>query len=166
MEVLIVLSRWLHVVAAVLAIGGLFFMRVILPLGLAQADAASRDAVFLRCRRAYKMTVHPCILILLLTGTFNTIRAWPDYALNKKLMHAFWGPHVILGLVAIVLSLVLLAPKQPPRWHKKGAAINLGLLLLVVALASTVKYVRDTELRNRANLNSPPPLTLPAVTQR
>ena len=148
MEVLIVLSRWLHVVAAVLAIGGLFFMRVILPLGLAQADAASRDAVFLRCRRAYKMTVHPCILILLLTGAFNTWRAWPDYLLDTKRMHAFWGPHVLLGLVAIVLSLVLLAPKQPPRWHKTGAAINLGLLLLVVALASTVKYVRDTKLRS------------------
>jgi hypothetical protein len=148
MEVLIVLSRWLHIIAAILAIGGLFFMRVILPLGLAQADPASRDAVFLRCRRAYKMTVHPCILLLLVTGAFNTWRAWPDYLLNTRRMHAFWGPHVVLGLIAIVLSLILLAPKEPPKWHKKGAAINLGILFLVVALGSTVKYVRDTTLRS------------------
>jgi uncharacterized membrane protein len=83
MEVLIVLSRWVHVMSAVLVIGGLFFMRVILPLGLAQADAGSREAVFFRCRRVFKMLVHTCILLLLLSGAFNTWRAWGDYKLNR-----------------------------------------------------------------------------------
>lgn len=159
MEVLIVLSRWLHVISAVLAIGGLFFMRVILPLGLAQADPASREAVFLRCRRAYKMTVHPCILFLLLTGAFNTWRAWPDYKLNTKLMHGLWGPHLFLGLTAIVISLILLAPKQVPKWHKTGAAINLIILFITVALASTLKYVRDTTVKQH-------PTTAPLQTLR
>lgn len=153
MEVLIVLSRWLHVISAALVIGGLFFIRVILPLGLAQADPASREAVFLRCRRAYKMTVHPCILFLLLTGAFNTWRAWPDYKLNTKLMHGLWGPHLFLGLTAIVISLVALAPKQPPKWHKTAAAANLVILFLAVALASTLKFVRDTTVKNHPTTN-------------
>jgi uncharacterized membrane protein len=150
MEILTVLSRWLHIISAVLAIGGTFFMRVILPLGLAQADPASREAVFLRCRRAFKMTVHPCILFLLLTGTYNTMRAWPDYKLNTRLMHGLWGPHMIFGLVAITLSIVLLAGKQPPKWHKRGAAINLAILFTVVLLASTLKFVRDTEVKKHS----------------
>jgi uncharacterized membrane protein len=153
MEVLIVLSRWLHVISAALIIGGLFFIRLILPLGLAQADPASREAVFLRCRRAYKMTVHPCILFLLLTGAFNTWRAWPDYKLNTKLMHGLWGPHLLLGLVAIVISLIALAPKQPPRWHKTAAAANLVILFLAVAVASTLKFVRDTTVKNHSTTN-------------
>jgi uncharacterized membrane protein len=151
MVVLIILSRWLHIIAAVLAFGGTFFMRVILPLGLAQADAASRDAVFLRCRRVFKMLIHTAVLLLLLTGAFNTYSAWNDYKLNTRLMHGLWGPHMLLGIIAMIIALVLLAPPQPPRWHKTGAAINLFLLLTAVFLASTLKYVRDSTMRNKAN---------------
>lgn len=173
MDFLAILSRWLHVISAVLAIGGTFFMRVILPLGLAQADPASRDAVFLRCRRAFKMVVHPAALLLVLTGVYNTTRAWNDYKLNTKLMHGLWGPHLALGLTAIVVAFVLLAGKQPPAWHKKGAAINLVLLFVVVALASTLKFVRDKAVRDRpaqdveytvgSNKPATPPATLPTT---
>lgn len=156
MEVLIVLSRWLHIIAAALAIGGTFFMRVILPLGLAQADAASREAVHLRCRRAYKMTIHPCILVFLLTGAFNTWVNWGDYRLNRPLMHGLWGPHMILGLIAIVVSLVLLAPKEPPAWRKAGMTFNLVILFTTVLLASTLKYVRDQAVKGR-------PATMPTA---
>src|SRR3954469_14249141 len=103
MPALVILSRYLHVISAVLAIGGLFFLRVILPLGLAQADAASREAVFLRCRRAYKMVVHPAVLFLLLTGGFNTWAAWDDYKLHTRLMHGLWGPHMLLGLTGMII---------------------------------------------------------------
>lgn len=155
MDVLIVSSRWVHVMSAVLVIGGLFFMRVILPLGLAQADAGSREAAFLRCRRVFKMLVHTCILLLLLSGAFNTWRAWGDYRLNRPLMHGLWGPHLFLALTAMVIALLLLAGKTPPKWHKKGATINLVLLFLAVAVASTLKYVHDQAVRDR-------PLQLPA----
>jgi uncharacterized membrane protein len=161
MDILIVLSRWLHVIAAILAIGGTFFMRVILPLGLAQADPASRDAVFLRCRRAFKMVVHPSILVLILTGAFNTTRAWRDYLRHPKLMHAMWGPHIILGLIAMVLAIVLLAGKAPPRWHKKGGAILITLLFLVVALASALKVTRDKAVKE----NWQRPTTAPVASR-
>lgn len=154
MEVLIILSRWVHIMSAVLVIGGTFFMRIILPLGLAQADAASREAVFLRCRRIFKMLVHTCILFLLLSGAFNTWRAWKDYGLNHPLMHGLWGPHMFLGVTAMVIALILLASKQPPKWHKTGAAINLVILFLAVAVASTLKFVHDHAVRNPA-LDSP-----------
>jgi uncharacterized membrane protein len=156
MEVLIVLSRWFHIMSAVLVIGGTFFMRVILPLGLAQADPASREAVFLRCRRVFKMLVHTCILFLLLSGAFNTWRACDDYKLNRPLMPGLWGTHFFLGLTAMVIALILLAPKQPPKWHKTGAAINLVILFLAVAIASTLKYVHDQAIRER-------PIQLPAI---
>jgi uncharacterized membrane protein len=151
MSILIILSRYLHVVSAVLAIGGLFFLRVILPLGLAQADPASREAVFLRCRRGFKMVIHSAVLLLILTGAFNTYSNWNDYKLNTRLMHGLWGPHMLLGLIAMIISLVALAPKEPPRWHKTAAVINLFLLLTAVFLASTLKYVRDSAMRDRAN---------------
>jgi uncharacterized membrane protein len=156
MSFLVILSRYLHIVAAALVIGSLFFMRVILPLGLAQADAASREPVFLRCRRVFKMLIHSCILLLILTGAFNTWAAWDDYKFHHRLMHGLWGPHMFLGVAAMVLAFLLLAPKEPPRWHRAGASINLLLLLLAVLCASSLKYVRDSTMRDRANRASPP----------
>ena len=144
MVVLIILSRWLHIIAAVLAFGGTFFMRVILPLGLAQADAASREAVFLRCRRMFKMVIHTCILLFLLSGGFNSWRAWKEY---DSLGHALWGPHVLFGVIVMVIALLLLAPKEPPRWHRTGAMINLIILFITVLLASSLKYVHDRAVR-------------------
>jgi uncharacterized membrane protein len=155
MEFLVILSRWLHVIAACLALGGLFFMRIILPLGLAQADPASRDAVFLRCRRVFKMMIHTCILLFLLTGTYNSYRAWDDYRLTKGVMHALWGTHVLFGGLAIILAIVLLQPKAPPPWHRTGAMTNLILLLLAVAAASSVKYVRENAIRTKTPATAP-----------
>jgi len=150
MPILVILSRSLHVISAILAIGGLFYMRVILPLGLAQADASSRDAVFLRCRRAFKMVIHTAVLLLLLTGAYNTYSAWGDYKLDSRLMHGLWGPHMLLGVIAMIIALVLLAPKEPPRWHRAGAMINLIILFLAVLFASSLKFVRDSEMRKYA----------------
>lgn len=157
MDVLVIVMRWVHVMSAILAIGGAFFMRVILPLGLAQADAASREAVMLRCRKAFKMVIHVCVTLLILSGAFNTWRNWGDYKLNSALMHAFWGTHLILGLAAIILSIILLAGPTPPRWAKAGAAASLVILFLVVALGSTLKYTRDREIKSRMT-----PVSIPA----
>ena len=148
MEFLIILSRWLHVISACLVIGGLFFIRVILPLGVAQAEPLSRDAVFLRCRKVFKMLIHTCVMLLLLTGAFNTWRAWPDYALHKGLTHGLWGTHFLLGFSAMIIAIVLLAPPAPPTWHRTGAMVNLVLLFLAVAAASSVKFVRERAIRS------------------
>jgi putative copper export protein len=138
-----VLFRWLHIVPAAIIIGGVFTMRVILPIGLRALDDPQRATVLLRCRRVFKMTVHTCILLLLVSGIYNTIANWPAYRATLPMSHAFWGPHVILGLLAIGISLYVLAGHQPPPAHQRWMAINLGVLLVVVLLADLTKWVRD-----------------------
>ena len=162
MAILVILSRYLHVVAAILAIGGTFFMRVILPMGLAQVDAASREAAFLRCRRVYKMTIHPCILLFLLTGAFNLYVNLDDYKLNRPLSHSLLGSHVLLGLIAIVVFLVMLAPKQLPPRHRAMATTTLVILFTAVLVASTLKYVRDHAVKDA---RTAPAATLPTAAR-
>src|SRR6186997_2396124 len=96
-----ILFRWLHVISAILAVGGAFFIRVLLPKGLMLIDEPKREEVLLKCRRAFKMTVHPAILGLLVSGVYNTIRNWEKYRIDRTKMHGLWGPHLILGLVVI-----------------------------------------------------------------
>ena len=139
-----VLFRWLHIFPAAVAIGGVFMMRVVVPIGLMAIDnPEQRQAVFLRCRRAFKMTMHPCILLLLVSGAYNTYTNWGAYQQTVPWSHAFWGPHVILAVTFIGIVLYVLAGKEPPKSHKSLMTVNLALLVLVVLAAGLTKWVRE-----------------------
>ena len=48
MVILDVFFRWLHVTAACLAVGGAFFIRVLLPIAMQNLEPPAREAFFLR----------------------------------------------------------------------------------------------------------------------
>src|SRR4051812_42292694 len=98
---LAVLFRWVHVVSACLALGGVFFMAVVLPVGLRAVEGEAGRAALLRARRVFKMVVHTCILLLLITGSYNAWANWGWYKLNPPLLHAMFGVHVLLAIGSI-----------------------------------------------------------------
>jgi uncharacterized membrane protein len=141
---LIIFFRWLHIATACVAVGGVFFVRVVFPIGLKALDAESARAMLLRSRRAFKRVIHPCILFLLVSGTYNAVVNWPGYtAVGPGLGHGLFGLHLLLGLIIFGIALWLLAGAEPPPNHKKWMAVNLVLMLLAIAVASTLKFVRE-----------------------
>jgi uncharacterized membrane protein len=139
---LVVLFRWMHVITACLTIGGAFFMRVVLPRGLAAIESpGARHAAYLRCRRGFKMTVHPCILFLVLSGTYNLLLNRESYHQSLPLSHAVLGLHVLLALAVFTVAILVLMGKEPPAWHRQGMAFKLVLLALVVLAGSTPEWV-------------------------
>ncbi len=147
-----ILSRWLHVIAAVVVVGGVFFMRVILPLAAAELEEAGRGRLIGRCRNVFKRVVHTGILLLTLTGAYNSvallraIRANPVLHSHLGLLHGLWGMHMLCGLAAFVISLIVLAGQAPKPRHRSLTTANLILLLAVILLASALKQVRDSYL--------------------
>jgi uncharacterized membrane protein len=150
MPVLIILSRWLHVATACVAVGGVFFVRVILPIGLSVLDPPQRSAAFLKTRRAFKMVIHSSILLLLLTGIFNTTVAWDKYNLNPTLLQSLWGTHLLLALVAFSIALYVLAGKEPRAKHSSWMTLNLIVLFLAVLAASSLKWAREKAVADHA----------------
>jgi uncharacterized membrane protein len=143
MFISVILSRWLHVISACLAIGGVFFIRFIVPRGLMLLDETLRQQVLLAVRRNFKMVVHTVILLLLITGIYNTWLAWDKYQLDKAVLHALWGTHILLAGLAITIALYVLAGPEPPRSYRKLMAFNFAILLLAVAAASSLKWARE-----------------------
>jgi uncharacterized membrane protein len=143
MPIDVISSRWVHVISACLVVGGVFFIRFILPKGLALLDETQAQSVLLAVRRRFKMLVHTVILLLLLSGIYNTYLAWDKYNLDKAVLHALWGTHVLLAALVFTISLYVLAGPQPPKTHRKLMAINFVLLLCVVAAASSLKWARE-----------------------
>jgi uncharacterized membrane protein len=148
MTIVNILFRWTHVFAACLVVGGAFLLRVVLPAAVSPLEAEQAKGVFLRARRGFKMIVHPAVLALLLSGGYNAWRNWRWYTQNPPLLHGFFGTHLLLGLMAITISVVVLAGREPIRSHQSLMKANLFLMALTILAASVLKWGRD---------NTPPP---------
>jgi uncharacterized membrane protein len=160
MAFFIIVARWLHLISACLAVGGVLFIRFVLPRGLMLLDDTRRQQVLLAVRRRFKRVVHAAIFLLLATGIYNTCLAWDKYQLDKALLHALWGTHVLLAACAFAISLYVLAGPQPPRSHRKLMALNFAILLLVVAAASTLKWARERAVAQRPATIAQHPATI------
>ena len=145
--------RWLHVSTAAVAIGGVFFMRVVVPIGLSGLDPDSRHKVMLRLRRGLKMVIHPCILLFLISGIYNVCIGWYRYSVPgvRPLGQALIGTHMLLAVIVFTISLILLAGAEPKPWAKTGMTLNLILLFLTIGAASAVKWVREHPKPTRAH---------------
>jgi uncharacterized membrane protein len=149
--ILAVLLRWLHVVSACLALGGVFFMGVVLPAGLRAVEGEAARAALLRVRRVFKMVIHTCILLLLVTGSYNAWANWGWYKLNPPLLHSMFGVHVLLAVGAIVVLLVVMTGAELPKSYRGLMTGGLVLMLLAVAAASTLKWGRDRAVAGRGS---------------
>ncbi len=137
---LVVASRWVHVISACVLIGSLFFHAVILPGG--GLESAEWETALRRWRRGLKMTVHVTLLLFLVTGVYNTLANWPIYTRYPGFMHGLFGLHLLLGLIALTLLMVMLAGREAKATRAGWARGALILLMLGVAAASTLKSAR------------------------
>ncbi len=141
---LVILSRWLHVTTAAVAVGGVFYVRIVLPVALRAVDDVAARAVLLRGRRVFKIVVHSCVLFLLLSGTYNAWLNWPAYTrLGPAVGHSLFGTHLLLGLAALGLLFWLVMAPEPPARHPTWMAVTFGLMLAGIAVASVLKYARE-----------------------
>lgn len=139
------LSRFFHVLMAVIAVGGLFFLwRVTLPaLRAAGDDAQTADARRMVSKR-WRMILWHAIVLLLATGIYNSFLNWPTAATSHPaLWHACFGSKMILAAVLFAIGLCLTWPGKGPAFIKQRAGlfmtVNVILALLIVALASAMK---------------------------
>ena len=111
---LIVILRWLHIIPAAIAIGGLIFMRFVLPAATRSLNEEQSREVFLRGRRVFKIMLHASILFLIISGVINSIRYYPQYVQHRPLAMALWHTHMFLAVIVFVISFWSLAGKVPP----------------------------------------------------
>ncbi len=138
---LVLLARWIHISAAAIVVGGVFYQRIVLQRGLSRMDHATRDQAMRDCRRAFKHVVHACIALLLLSGVYNSVRLFAQYRANPAILHGLWGLHLLLAGAVFGLSLWMLSGAEHPR--RRWITINLALLLMVIAAASSLKTLRE-----------------------
>lgn len=139
----VVLLRWLHVASACLLVGAAFFVAFLLSPATRELDESSRRSLDSRVRRGFKMLVHTCILLSLISGTYNLIVNRDAYHRTLPLSHALLGLHVLLALGVFVVLLLILARRETSRGYLTWVRLTVGLLLLAILVASALKWVRE-----------------------
>ena len=154
MDPTLLLLRWAHVLAAIVAMGGLVFARFALLPALSELDASTRDRVHERIRRHWLPWVIGAITLLLASGLanfllFNARVKGEEWAggqwMRETNYHALFGAKFLMALVAFYLASALVGRGAGTQWVRndraKWLSVTIGLTLGVVLLSGWMRQL-------------------------
>ncbi len=138
------ISRWVHILAAMTAVGGMIFMRfVLMPSAKASLTDEQHDSLRATILPAWGRIVHIAITVLLLSGIYNAIVVFGK--LDKPMpYHAIFGVKFILAVVLFFFSIALAGRSNATAGLRKNApkwlAANIAIAMVIVLLSNILKY--------------------------
>ena len=141
MLLLALIMRWAHIFAAITAVGGAIFMRVVyLPAASALPEEA---ATRLRqpLMRRWKMIVHTCILVFLVSGLYNYLVITGPAHHGQPLYHALFGVKFLLALVVFSLALALTSTSGFGAGLRRRGPVGLTLLVVLMVVIVLISGV-------------------------
>ena len=152
------LVRWLHIICTTFLVGGTLFYEFVIPKSIEDLKQEAQLSILGRVRWVFRKIVIGSTVTLVLTGLISTWRQWRAYHLQgHEAARQFWGLHVGLGVIALVILVRLTlgdnVPKHPIRWLR----VNLVILLVAIFAACLTRYVllAVPEETERANVSAP-----------
>lgn len=139
------LFRWIHIVAVVMGIGGMFAMRYVFLPALAEEEKGRRGAILMRARRKLAVIVPTAIGLLIVTGAINLVRSFKTPPTPPVGYHIVFGVKLILALILFAIALMLALPSDPPNAVQRRAkfwlSMNVHLGFLIIALSVALKFL-------------------------
>jgi hypothetical protein len=154
---LLLLSRFIHIASAIIAVGGAAYVRLAL---MPAASSTLNDEVHNRLREALRSRwmkiLHTCIALLLITGGLNFwILAVPP-KIHPIPYHPIFGVKLLAALAVFWIAIGLSSRSQAfAKMHasrKKWLNILLTLAAIIVLMSGVLSQVRahDTGMTNAA----------------
>jgi uncharacterized membrane protein len=154
MDPTLLLLRWAHVLAALVALGGLVFARFGLLPALTAFDEETQDRLHDRIRRSWLPWVIGAITVLLASGLANFLlfnarvkeEGWADGEwMRQTNYHALFGAKFLLALVAFYFASALVGRGAGTQWVRndraKWLSVTIGLSLAVVLLSGWMRQL-------------------------
>ena len=140
LEILPLLSRWAHILAAITIFGGVVFLRMSFVPAAAETGASSelREAM----RRRWARLVGPAILFILVSGFYNAVLKARAYELDGVYL-TFLMLKIVLGFVVFVLISRLFGRSEKAKKFRERELywlnVIFALLLAIVLMAGAMK---------------------------
>ena len=137
-----VASRLIHVLTAIVLLGGSTFMLLVVLPTLQSSDEATRSKIASGLRGIWKRYVHAGIALFLISGFYNYFKAMPQHK-GDGLYHALIGTKIILALAVFFLASALVGRSAAFEVMRTNSSKWLTILcllgIIIVAMSSFVK---------------------------
>ena len=157
-------SRILHIVGAVILVGGIAYLRKVVAPSAIPGEGDPVDRLYSGRRAAWAMWVGIATGLLLATGLVNTVLVMKIYPNLPGGYHAVLGTKIMLALVVMFLAAILAGTTPAAIEVRKSAKgwLTVALLagLAVLILASTLRFFhlpRATEAATRPEIRNQQP---------
>jgi uncharacterized membrane protein len=160
-------SRILHILGAIILVGGIFYLRNVVSPSTASLETADADRQFGGRRAAWAMWVGVATLLLLVTGVWNYLQIIKMHERMASSYHMIAGLKMLSGLALFGLA-ALLAGRTAAAQTLRGRMrfwLNVCLLVgvITVVLGSVLRpYPRSPKV----DAGGPPVLIAPSNTPR
>ena len=139
-------SHILHVVGAVILVGGIVYLRTVVAPGAALGEGDPVDRLYSGRRTAWARWVGIATGLLLATGIINIVLVMKTYPNLSGSYRAMLGAKIVLALVVMFLAAIL-AGTTPAALELRKAAqgwLTVALVsgLVVIILASALRLFR------------------------
>ncbi len=151
MDMVLLVSRWFHLAAAIVALGGATFtLFALMPAAKATLTDEIHDALREAIRRRWAKVVHVCVALLFITGSINfAILALPP-KVHPLPYHPIFGVKFFAALGVFFIASILVGSGQRfanmRRQRRRWLGILLGLGALIVLLSGVLHQVRVNQM--------------------
>ena len=144
--------RWVHILSAIVAVGGAVFFRLILmpAVGSALSDE-EHGRLHPVVMRRWTIFLHATILLFLLSGLYAYFGITRFRHVDQPLYHALFGIKFLLAMGVIALAIGLTSRSELFAALRTGARLWWGVLVvtavLVVLVAGVMRTLPETAAR-------------------
>jgi uncharacterized membrane protein len=137
---LLLASRVLHILGAIVLVGGLFYLRMVVAPTVAATSKPTTDAWFGGRRAAWAKWIGIATLLLLLTGFYNYLEISKANELATS-YHMIVGIKILLSLVLIFLASILAGRSAMADQLRQRMTFWLGICLMIGVLVVAIGAV-------------------------
>lgn len=159
LNVLYLVCRYMHLVSAMLLVGGILFYETVVPIAIADLKAEVQLAVFARARWVFRWVVWSGAAILVLTGVFMSVWKFNTYVESQLVPQVpyirhvlgdvalplrtgwWWAAHVVSAVLAMLVAAHMVSGDRPPQHPVTWLRLDLMVLLIVVFFATVTRQV-------------------------
>jgi uncharacterized membrane protein len=143
--IILLVLRWLHVLAAITAVGGTIFARFVLLPSLDSIDPAERQKLHAAARPRWAMLVGMAILFLLASGLYNLIVLVRNFDVPKW-YHPIFGIKFLLAIAVFAIASLLSGRSPAAEKFRQNARFWMNVnLLLALAIICLSGWLRTAE---------------------
>jgi len=141
-DFLVVAARYIHIVSAIFAVGGMAFMIICVSPAMRLVDDSFRESILRMVSKRFTIVQNVAVIALLLTGVYNWVLNNETYSAIKPWGQMLIGTKTLLALVLFGIvwarTFGLIKEGNPKRW----LMINIHIAAVVILLASILRHLR------------------------